>query len=120
VADLDFDIEIDVAPTVREADGLALSSRNARLSPDERGHALALYRALQAAQAAFSAGSRGGASIEAAAQAVLDAEPGVNTQYVEAVEPDTLDRPDVVRAGTAVAIAAFVGATRLIDNHVLT
>ena len=117
--DLDFAVEVLIGPIVREADGLAMSSRNAYLSSAERASALALYRSLQAAQAAFSGGATDAAELTAAAVAILDAEPGVSTQYVEVVDPWSLAAPSRVEPGHAVAVAAFAGGTRLIDNHVL-
>jgi pantoate--beta-alanine ligase len=120
VADLDFDVDIDVMPTVRERDGLAMSSRNAALSADGRRRAAVLYRALQAAQALFTAGERDRQRVEAEARAVIAAEPAVRLQYLDAVEPDTLETPATLRSGTALAVAAFVETIRLIDNHVLT
>jgi pantoate--beta-alanine ligase len=120
VADLDFDVDIDVMPTVRERDGLAMSSRNAALSADGRRRAAVLYRALRAGQALFTAGERDRQRIEAEARAVIAAEPAVRLQYLDAVEPDTLETPATLRSGTALAVAAFVETIRLIDNHVLT
>jgi pantoate--beta-alanine ligase len=120
VVDLDFDVEIDVAPTVREVDGLALSSRNVRLGESERRDAVALHDALQAAQSAFAGGEHDAGQLEKIALAVLARTPAVRPQYLEAVEPETLERARTARAGTVIAIAAIVGGTRLIDNHVLT
>lgn len=117
--DLDFELEVVVGPIVRDRDGLAMSSRNAYLSADERRSALSLYRSLQAAQQAFDSGRTDPADIIAAAAATLDAEAGVAVQYVEVVDPEALVRPDRVKRGDAVAVAAHVGGTRLIDNHVL-
>lgn len=117
--DLDFDIEILVGPIVREPDGLAMSSRNAYLSAAERRSALSLYRSLQAAQQAFDRGVSAPDGIVAAAAATLNAEAGVDTQYVEVVDPESLETPERVKPGDAVAVAAHVGGTRLIDNHVL-
>jgi pantoate--beta-alanine ligase len=119
VADLDMPVEIVVAPIVREADGLALSSRNVYLGPEERVSARALSRALGAAQAAVRAGERASARLLAEMRAVLDAEPGVRPQYVELVDPETLEPVVTAAPGTVAAIAAFVGPTRLIDNLVL-
>jgi pantoate--beta-alanine ligase len=119
VRDLDYDIDIVIAPIVREPDGLAMSSRNAYLDAGERTAARALNRALHAVQAAFTNGTHDAASLIAAARAILDREPAVRTQYIELVDPDTLEpRPNAQR-GAAIAVAAFVGATRLIDNHLL-
>lgn len=117
--DLDFPIEVIVGPIVREPDGLAMSSRNAYLSAEERRAALCLHRALHSAQHAFDAGETDPAAIAAAAAATLGAEPGVAVQYVEVIDPESLETPDRVERGHAVAVAAHVGSTRLIDNHVL-
>ncbi|HEX2168320.1 MAG TPA: pantoate--beta-alanine ligase [Longimicrobiales bacterium] len=119
VRDLDFAIDVVVGPIVREEDGLAMSSRNAYLSAEERRSALALHRALESAQQAFERGAGTPREVAAAAAAILDAEPGVSPQYVEVVDPDSLTTPDRVARGHAVAVAAHVGGTRLIDNHVL-
>jgi pantoate--beta-alanine ligase len=119
VSDLNFDIDVIVAPTVREADGLAMSSRNAYLSAAERRSALALHAALNAAEQAFMAGENSPAGIAAAAAAILEAEPGVTVQYVEVVDPESLLVPRRVERGHAVAVAGYVGKTRLIDNHIL-
>jgi pantoate--beta-alanine ligase len=120
VVDLDFRIEIDVAPTVREADGLAMSSRNTRLSGTERDQALALYRALMAAQHAFTAGEQRGSALIARMRSTMAAEPALRLQYAELADPVTLDDVEIARRGDVLAIAAFVGDTRLIDNHVLS
>lgn len=119
VADLDLPIEIDVAPIVREADGLAMSSRNVYLDPAERARALSLYRGLSRAGAAFEAGERDGARLRALAREMLEAEPGVRPQYVELVHPTALEPLRVAEAGSVLAVAAFVGETRLIDNLIL-
>ena len=117
--DLDFPIDVIVGPLVREADGLAMSSRNAYLSADERRSALQLHRALQSAQQTFGAGETDPAAIVAAAAATLDAAAGVSAQYVEVVDPESLATPDRVERGDVIAVAAYVGSTRLIDNHIL-
>ena len=119
VADLDMAVEIVVAPSVRGEDGVALSSRNAYLSDAERVQARALSRALHAGAAAWDTGKRDAGSILAAAQGVLDGEPGVRVQYLELVHPDTLEAVQQAGAGAVLAVAAFVGRTRLIDNVVL-
>jgi pantoate--beta-alanine ligase len=118
VLDLDFDIKIVAVPIVREADGLAMSSRNAYLSHDERSDALALSRALFAARDRFTAGLRDPYAICGVARQVIAKTPGVAVEYLEAVDAQTLDVP---RAGAPIvlAIAATVGTTRLIDNIVL-
>lgn len=119
VRDLDFDVDIYIAPIVRELDGLAMSSRNLYLSAAERAAATALSRALAAAQQAFTAGERLPASLCAVVRAVVANEPLVHLQYVELVNTDTLDTPPHAHSGDAIALAAFVGTTRLIDNHLL-
>jgi pantoate--beta-alanine ligase len=116
--DLDIPVTVDVAPTIREADGLALSSRNTYLSADDRARALALSRALRRAQQAFAAGERDGDAIRAAVRAEMDV-PGVEPEYAELVDAATLAPLDVAVPGAVVAVAARVGATRLIDNAAL-
>jgi pantoate--beta-alanine ligase len=119
VDDLAFPNQVVACPTVREPDGLAVSSRNAYLSPDERRRATVLYRALQAGQAAFSAGRRDPAAVEAAARELLEGRPGVEPDYVALVEPDSFEPAKQAEAGQVLATAARVGRTRLIDNVVL-
>lgn len=119
VADLDLPVRIEAAPLIRDADGLALSSRNAYLTAQERVEALTLSRALQAGVKAAS-GGRAPADIVAATWEVLDAQPGVDTDYVALVDPDTFEDVDAGGAGVreaVLAVAARVGATRLIDNE---
>jgi pantoate--beta-alanine ligase len=118
--DLDYPVVIVVAPIARAADGLALSSRNSYLDEDGRRAATALYRSLQAAQNAFAAGERDVTTLTGAARAVLDHDERVSAEYVELVDTDSLDTPKRAEPGHAIAVAAFVGATRLIDNHLLT
>ena len=123
VRDLDFDIEISSVPIIREADGLALSSRNAYLSADQRRAALSLSRGLAAAEAAYRAGERSTTALLAAARAPIEAEPLARIDYAELRDADELTALDQVpspKAGRAVlALAVFVGTTRLIDNRVL-
>jgi pantoate--beta-alanine ligase len=113
--DLDFPVEIEVCPTVREPDGLAMSSRNRYLNQTERGQATALPRALEAAEAAVDAGERDAATVLAAARTVLRAA-GLEPEYLEIVHPETLAPLDEVRDEALVAVAAPVGRARLIDN----
>ena len=119
VEDLAFPNEIVACPTVREPDGLAVSSRNAYLSASERERATALYRALSAAQAAFQAGQRDPAAVEAAARDLLEDAPGVEPDYVALVDPATFEPAKQAEAGQVLATAARVGRTRLIDNVIL-
>ena len=119
VEDLAFPNEIVACPTVREPDGLAVSSRNAYLSASERERATALYRALSAARAAFQAGQRDPAAVEAAARDLLEDAPGVEPDYMALVDPATFEPAKQAEAGQVLATAARVGRTRLIDNVIL-
>jgi pantoate--beta-alanine ligase len=119
VADLAFPNEIVACPTVREPDGLAVSSRNVYLSAAERERATALYRALSAGRAAFQAGQRDPGAVEAAARDLLEDAPGVETDYVALVEDSSFEPAKQAEAGQVLATAARVGRTRLIDNVVL-
>jgi pantoate--beta-alanine ligase len=113
VADLELPVRIEASPLIRDADGLALSSRNKYLSADERESALALWRAVTAGAAAAS---RGSDAIVAAARHVLDEQGGVETDYVAVVDPDTFDEVGPSSTSGLLVVAARVGATRLIDN----
>ena len=119
VRDLDWPLEVVVVPTVREPDGLALSSRNAYLSPEERRRALVLSAALRSSYEAFRGGERRAAALLDILRARLATEAGVTVDYVAVVEPRRLEPVEVVDAETVVALAARVGRTRLIDNIVL-
>ena len=119
VRDLNFRIEIVACPIVREPDGLAMSSRNAYLNREERGRALVLQRSLQQVQQEFQAGERIAAKLISAAREVFAREPQVALDYFEIVDPDTLDPVEAISQKTLVAVAAYVGSTRLIDNIVL-
>ncbi|HEY7725353.1 MAG TPA: pantoate--beta-alanine ligase, partial [Anaeromyxobacteraceae bacterium] len=112
--DLDHDVEVVGMPIVREADGLALSSRNALLGAEERGRALALSRALFAARDRAARGERDAAALAAEARRAIEAA-GARVDYVEVVHPETL-APVAAAAGARMLVAAFVGSTRLIDN----
>jgi len=118
VRDLDLDVELVGMPIVREPDGLALSSRNAYLSAEERGRALALSRALLEARDAVAGGAREVAPLLARARARLEAA-GARVDYVEIVEPRSLAPVAHAGPGAVMLVAAFVGRTRLIDNLVL-
>ena len=118
VRDLNLDVQIEACPIVREADGLAMSSRNVYLDPEARRRATALNRALDAAQALADTGERDTGAITAAAGAIL-ADAGITPEYLELRDTETL-RPVVRLDGEALlAVAANVGAARLIDNHIL-
>lgn len=116
VRDFDVPIELRICETVREPDGLALSSRNAYLKPDERLAATALNRALREAQRTVAAGERDMWRVRDAMQTVLAAEPLVRPQYAVVADAATLAEPPVIDRPCVALIAAFVGTTRLIDN----
>lgn len=117
--DLDQGVRVEVAPIVRERDGLAMSSRNVYLSPEERERALALSRGLEHGRALFAAGERDADAIRAALWKALEV-PGVQPEYAEAADPLTLDPVASADSGTVLLVAARVGRTRLIDNAVLS
>ena len=119
VRDLSFPVEIVACPIVREPDGLAMSSRNAYLNREERVRALVLQRALQEARNHFEGGERSAAKLISAGKEVIAGEPQVRVDYFEIVDPDTLDLVERISQRSLVAVAAFVGSTRLIDNFVL-
>ncbi|MHB8734623.1 MAG: pantoate--beta-alanine ligase [Terriglobales bacterium] len=119
VRDLNVAVELVVEPIVRDADGLALSSRNAYLNPEERRQALGLVTALRAVEAAVGTGPRGTVAGLEAGRQVLQAFPAVALEYLDAVHPDTLLPVPEILPGTLIAIAARVGKTRLIDNLVI-
>ncbi len=119
VRDLNFPVEIVACPIVREPDGLAMSSRNAYLSQEERGRALVLQRSLQEARRQFCDGEKGAAKLITAAKEVMACEPQVRLDYFEIVDPATLDPVERISQRSLVAVAAYVGTTRLIDNLVL-
>jgi pantoate--beta-alanine ligase len=116
--DLDIPVRIEVCPTVRDADGLALSSRNAYLSPAERDRALGLSRALRAAEAEVAAGRLDAAAVLSAARAELDAH-GLDPEYLELRSAADLSPAERVNGSTLLAVAARVGRARLIDNTIL-
>ena len=116
VRDLDWPVEIVAVPTVREPDGLALSSRNAYLGVEDRRRAVVLCRALQAAHQTWRGGETRAAALEAKMGQELGTEPTVSVEYISIADPETLASVDTVDEGTVVAIAARIGGTRLIDN----
>ena len=119
VRDLDFPIQIVVSPTVREKDGVALSSRNSYLNAPDRKRARVLSRAIFAMRDAFDGGEASTAKLEALGNVVVAAEPAVRVEYLAVMDPGTLEPAPVAIAGSIVAIAARVGKTRLIDNIIL-
>jgi pantoate--beta-alanine ligase len=117
--DLNLAVEIVVCPIVREPDGLAMSSRNTYLNPEERQAATALYRALTAARAAFEAGERDAERLRQVVTEIIANEPLADLQYVSCAHPDTLQELETVADSALISLAVFVGKTRLIDNTVL-
>jgi pantoate--beta-alanine ligase len=116
VRDLDLPVELAIMPTIREPDGLALSSRNVHLAPDERRRATALSQALKAAESVVAAGERDPRAIERAARTALN---GVEPEYLALVDPDSFEPITTVNGRVLVAVAARIGATRLIDNTIV-
>lgn len=119
VRDLNFPVEIVVCPTVREPDGLALSSRNTYLNPQERQAATVLFRALQAAKARYEAGERDGERLREAMREVLRGEPLARVDYVSVADPETLEELSRVEGPALLSLAVYIGNTRLIDNLLL-
>lgn len=119
VLDLNLPIEIVVCPTVREPDGLAMSSRNVYLNAEERRAATVLFRALQAVQERFRAGERNGDVLRATMRDVIDAEPLARADYVSVADLDTLHEVDNVTTSALASLAVRIGTTRLIDNCIL-
>jgi pantoate--beta-alanine ligase len=119
VRDLNFPVEIVICPIVREPDGLAMSSRNIYLDLQQRKQALVLQRSLMQVKQMDGAGEYNAARLIVAAKQVFVTEPGVRLDYFEIVDPDSLDPINDVSKGALVAVAAFVGTTRLIDNILL-
>jgi pantoate--beta-alanine ligase len=120
VRDLNFDVRIVVCPIVREADGLAMSSRNAYLTPEQRKQATVLYRALMRVQSLVDRGESSSARLLIAGTQVMAEEPAVKLDYFEIVNRESLDSVADVSHGALIAVAAYVGNTRLIDNIVVS
>ncbi len=119
-ADLNLDSEIVVCPIVREADGLALSSRNAYLKPEERRAAAVLHRALETARAEMAAGARDALQLQTAMRRVLDGEPLASADYAELVDAETLEPVTRIFRPCYALLAVFFGGTRLLDNMLIT
>jgi pantoate--beta-alanine ligase len=119
VGDLNLPVEIVACPILREADGLAMSSRNAYLDPQQRKQALVLHGALMRVKKSWEAGEDAAEKLLAAGREEIAAENSVRLDYLEIVDPNTLDPVDRPASGALVAVAAFVGPTRLIDNILL-
>ena len=119
VKDLNFDLEILAMPTIRELDGLAMSSRNARLSPAERQTSLCVSRALNKAAELVSQGEHQAVPVLQAVQEIISSEEGIRLDYASLCDPDTLEEVTEVTQPTLLAIAAWVGDVRLIDNRVI-
>lgn len=117
--DLNLPVQIVVCPIVREPDGLAMSSRNAYLSPEERRAATVLYRALDAARAAFGSGQRDAERLRRVVAEAIEGEPLARLQYISCAHPNTLQELETVEGRALLSLAAYVGRTRLIDNLVL-
>ncbi|HEY3616809.1 MAG TPA: pantoate--beta-alanine ligase [Candidatus Sulfotelmatobacter sp.] len=120
VCDLNLSVEIVVCPIVREPDGLAMSSRNTYLDAEQRKRALVLHRSLMRIQKLAEAGEREAAKLLAAGREEFAQVPSVRLDYLEIVNPDTLDPVKDVSGGALAAVAAIVGSTRLIDNLILS
>ncbi|MBP8910759.1 MAG: pantoate--beta-alanine ligase [Phycisphaerae bacterium] len=119
VADLNMPLEIVVCPTVREPDGLAMSSRNQYLSPQERSQAPVIYRALKHCEKLMQAGWRDAAEVAEEMKRVLSEAPDLRPEYIGIVDAESLEPCDPIRGRVLVAVAARLGATRLIDNIVV-
>jgi pantoate--beta-alanine ligase len=119
VSDLNLDVELVVCPIVREKDGLAMSSRNVYITAEQRQEATVLYRSLMCVKAAADRGERDTTKLIEIGKQVIAEEPGSRLDYFAIVDPDTLDPITEVAHGALVAIAAYVGTTRLIDNILL-
>jgi pantoate--beta-alanine ligase len=119
VRDLNLPVEIVVCPIVREPDGLAMSSRNAYLDPQRRKQALALSRALRRVEELFRQGERDAAKLEVAGRQVVAEDPAVRLDYLAIVDLNSLEPVNPAAPGALVAVAAYVGNTRLIDNVIL-
>lgn len=119
VRDLNMPVSIEVCPIIRESDGLALSSRNAYLNPEERKMSLVLNRSLQHAQTLFKNGERDSAKLISTGKGKFGNEPSVRLDYFEVVDPDSLEPVKLISTRALIAVAAIIGNTRLIDNIIV-
>lgn len=117
--DLSYPIEIVICPILREGDGLAMSSRNSYLGPEERQSATVLYRALTAAKTAFAGGEKNAERLRQIVKDVVGAEPRAQLQYISCADYDTLAELETVNGKALLSMAVFMGKTRLIDNFIL-
>jgi pantoate--beta-alanine ligase len=120
VRDLNLPVEISVCPIVREPDGLAMSSRNAYLGPEQRKRALVLHRSLTRVQDLINQGEVSASVLVSHGRNEFGAERSVRLDYFEIVNPETLDPIEDISNGALIAVAAYIGSTRLIDNLLLT
>ncbi len=119
VQDLNFPLEVVICPTVREPDGLAMSSRNTYLDPEQRKAATVLFRALSAARSAYEDGERSGETLRQVMAETINAEPLARLQYVSCADFETLREVDEIEGKTLLSMAVYIGKTRLIDNFIL-
>ena len=119
VRDLNFTLEVVVCPTVREADGLAMSSRNKYLEGENRQAALVLFRALSAAKDLYEKGERSAEALRRKMKEIIEAEPHARMQYVSCADFDTLEELEQVKGKALLSMAVLIGKTRLIDNFIL-
>lgn len=119
VRDLNFNLNVVVCPTIREADGLAMSSRNAKLSPAARKDAICLYEALNAAKTAIHSGERSGPRLRERMQSVIQPVEAAKIDYVSAANPQTLEEWEKIEGDVLLSLAVFVGGIRLIDNMLI-
>jgi len=119
VTDLNMNLKIEIVPTVREPDGLAMSSRNSYLSPEERKAALVLYHSLSAAKKMIDSGERNIEAIKEEMRLLINREPLARIDYVEILSVPDLEEPESLKGKTLIAVAVFIGRTRLIDNMVV-
>jgi pantoate--beta-alanine ligase len=118
-SDLNLDVRLEILPIIREPDGLAMSSRNSYLSPVERKAAVVLSKSLETAREEIDAGERRPDIVLAGIRKLIEAEPLARIDYIEAVETENLDPVKVISEGTLIALAVFIGKTRLIDNMIV-